>query len=177
MKAFFILVVVAGCLGWMFWNVGSQSFSIPKEVMADAPKPTAPPAAKPVPVISKPEISDDASIPLSFRERAFREGTPSVGLRKKFYDALSQITPMRLFKANVMQHLDDGDLLVEVWTIMPGQSCVPRGVYAIFGIPGAEKIVDQMEIDCMVLPVGVYQYTSVDGARRTIYEMIYRPSK
>ena len=171
-KALLILGLVFACLAWFLWS-GITSHK-PTNDVATAPVTTPSPSPISTPAAAKNVMSDDESIPLSFRERVFREGVPSKGLRKKFFDALAQIEPMHLFKGTVIQHLQDGDLLVEVWTFR-GEHCVSRGLYAIFGVPGAENIIDQTEIDCMVLPVGVYQYTTVDGARRTIYEMIYVP--
>jgi hypothetical protein len=179
MRALLILAVGLG-VGW--WWATTHRESAPVATAEQTLISTAPPAVMPAATPAAdtsisvgPELSDDERIPLSFRQEAMRRGTPAKGLAEQFYAALAKSKPMRLFKGNVLQHLHDGNLLVEVWTVKPGEECVPRGIVSIFGYPNAHLIADDVEIDCMVYPVGTYQYTTVDGATRTVYEMIYMP--
>jgi hypothetical protein len=48
-----------------------------------------------------------------------------------------------------------------------------EGDYALSGYPIADDVADGAPVHCMAAALGTYQYETVDGATRTIYELAY----
>lgn len=120
-----------------------------------------------------PASVDLSGVPPGLIQEAEQKGYRKEVLKRSFAEYASTEPRLRLFKAQVIQSLDSGHLLIRCSYVKPNERCVSRGTYALWGLPDANRVVDGAEIDGYALPTAIYRYMDTAGSMRTIYELAY----
>jgi len=127
--------------------------------------PTVEPVAAPAPVPSK----THRPLPKSVVQWAKSEGLSDGDRLAANYEKALETMQRFHFRARIIQHLNDGDLLVELvdWK----EKDFPRmQYYAVANYPSHGATIDRQIISICGSVVGSYTYNTIDGANRTIPE-------
>jgi hypothetical protein len=118
----------------------------------------------------------EAPAPASVVRMAKERGTSVDEMREQVGAALAESERFRLV-GSVIQHLSDGHLLVNGRLLAKGQYGGTPELISLFGHPRSGVIADGADIECLGCPVGTYQYNTVDGATRTVHEVVFAPGE
>ena len=183
-----LLGLIFGPLGWilMLFNVGSGaiaaiivtvaiylSFMWKKEI--ESRKPAATPAIQKTSVEGTPTPAPSVKppsrqLPQCVVKLAHKKGLPADSQVEALYKETLASMTLWHFRARIIQHMDDGHLLVELvdWR----EKDFPRAQYfSVLNHPDFDQTIDRSIINIQGYTVGAYTYTSTDGGNRTITEV------
>lgn len=81
------------------------------------------------------------------------------------------------YMIDVLQHMEDGALLVKCYGTHMRYESGPIGTYVLTGFPIAGEIPDGTDMEVYACEAGVTSYTTTAGARRTLTRLMYSPEE